>query len=101
MFVYNLTIDAGKSIKEASEIFNNAGHSGSSAAMVLKIVVNFSARGTEFFRANYLHEITPETEGFLQQLDADNARYAREAQERAKMVARNLFSENCSLYINY
>lgn len=77
-------LDEGKSIEEASEIFNNAGHSGSSAAMVLKIVVNFSARGTEFFRANYLHEITPETEGFLQQIDADNARYAREAQERAK-----------------
>lgn len=70
-------LEQGKTIKEASAIFDEANHSGASASMVLKIVVNFSKRGVEFFRANCDWEITPETEAFLQKIEAENANLAK------------------------
>lgn len=65
----------GKSIEEAIAIFEGANHSGSSGNMVLRIVANFSKRGTEFFRANASPHIVEESEDALAMIDATNAAY--------------------------
>lgn len=65
----------GKSIEEATAIFEGANHSGASASMVLRIVVNFSKRGTEFYRANVDAQTLAVNEDALAMIDATNAAY--------------------------
>lgn len=65
----------GKSIEEATAIFEGANHSGASASMVLRIVANFSKRGTEFYRANVDQQTLETNEDALAMIDATNAAY--------------------------
>lgn len=67
----------GEPMEKATEIFDKANHSGASAAMVLRIVTNFSDRGPEFYRANCRHEIDEQTEEVLQKIEAENANLAK------------------------
>lgn len=69
-------LEQGKSIEEATAIFDGAGHSGASAGMVLRIVVNFSKRGTEFYRANVDKEVAERNADALALIEATNATYA-------------------------
>lgn len=67
----------GKPMEEATAIFDKANHSVASAAMVLRVVTNFSDRGPEFYRANCGHEIDAQTEDVLQKIEAENANLAK------------------------
>ena len=67
-------LEEGKSIEEATKIAENAGHSGVSWGMMMRIVTNFSKQGPAFYRANN-KEISPETEDFLQKLESENKNF--------------------------
>lgn len=67
----------GEPMEKVTAIFEKANHSGASAAMVLRVVTNFSDRGPEFYRANCGHEIDAQTEDVLQKIEAENANLAK------------------------
>ena len=58
-------LEQGETIEEATKIAEDAGHSGASWGMMMRIVTTFSKQGPAFYRANN-KEITPETEAYLQ-----------------------------------
>lgn len=64
-------LEEGKTIKEATKIAEDAGHSGASWGMMMRIVTTFSKQGPAFYRANN-KEIKPETEEYLHKLEREN-----------------------------
>lgn len=67
-------LEQGKTIEEATKIAENAGHSGSSWVMMMKIVTIFSKQGPAFYRSNH-KEIKPEIEKYLQKIESENENY--------------------------
>ncbi len=79
-------LEQGKSVKEATEIAESMGHSGMSWNMMMKIVLHFSKRGPEFFRAN-VNDISAETEQYLQKVEAQNKLYESMSKAKARHLA--------------
>lgn len=73
-------LENGKTIEDAIKIAEEAGHSGASWSMMMRIVTVFSKQGPAFYRANN-KEIQPETEEALQELENENKLYNRKNKE--------------------
>lgn len=71
-------LDEGKSLEEAEKVVDKANHSGASYGMVIKILANFSKRGT-----NYVRKFEPESAKrnfeWLESVDKENFSYEPEA----------------------
>lgn len=78
-------LEQGETIEEATKIAEDAGHSGASWGMMMRIVTTFSKQGPAFYRANN-KEITPETEAYLQKLESENKYYKEMSKESGPIL---------------
>jgi len=79
-------LEQGKSVEEATEIAESMGHSASSWNAMMNVVLYFSKRGPEFYRVN-VKDISPKTEDFVQELEADNKIYESMAKAKDRPLA--------------
>ena len=76
-------LEKGSSIEEANKILENANHSGRSYGIVLSIIVSFSKRGPEFYRA-VKKDLTKEQIEELEKIEKENTFFARELEDAEK-----------------
>lgn len=74
-------LDNGGTIEEANKILDDENHSGTSYAMALSIVLSFSKRGPEFYRAVRGDNISAKQMEELIKIEKENADYERELTE--------------------
>ena len=68
-------IEAGKNKDELVEMFEEQGHSGHSASLVMSIVTVYSKNGTKFLKAVHRGKWTPEDFEFMNKVAEDNKNY--------------------------
>lgn len=62
----------GSSMEEAKQIFENQGHSGTSAGLVRNIIFTFSKYGPDFFMATLYGDISPEVKTIIEEKRKEN-----------------------------
>ena len=74
-------LDNGGTIEEANKILDDENHSGTSYGITLSIVLSFSKRGPEFYRAVRGENISERQMKELEKIEKENADYERELTE--------------------
>ena len=74
-------LDNGGTIEEANKILDDENHSGTSYGITLSIVLSFSKRGPEFYRAVRGADISERQMKELEKIEKENADYERELTE--------------------
>ena len=74
-------LDNGGTIEEANKILDDENHSGTSYGITLSIVLSFSKRGPEFYRAVRGADISEKQMKELEKIEKENADYERELTE--------------------
>lgn len=76
-------LENGRTIEEANKILEDANHSGMSYGVTLSIIVSFSKRGPEFYRA-VKENLTPEQAGEIAKIERENEIFEKELASQEK-----------------